>query len=60
MLDNIIDDPDMDVNIQNDFIADVKRRQSGWDYADTLNTHVLGTEKPSMKWLRDIIDQKLA
>ena len=25
MLDNIIDDPDMDVNIRNDFIADVKR-----------------------------------
>lgn len=45
---------------QDDLIADVKRRQSGWDYADTLNTHVLGTEKPSMKWLRDIIDQKLA
>ena len=41
-------------------IADIKRQQNGWDYADKLNTHVLGIEKPSMKWLRDIIDSKLA
>ena len=45
---------------QDDLIADIKRRQNGWDYADKLNTHVLGLEKPSMKWLKDIIDQKLA
>lgn len=45
---------------QDDLIADIKKRQNGWDYADKLNTHVLGLEKPSMKWLKDIIDQKLA
>ena len=45
---------------QDELIADIKRRQNGWDYADVLNTHVLGTEKPNMRWLRDIIDQKLA
>jgi len=45
---------------QDDLIADIKKRQNGWDYADKLNTHVLGLEKRSMKWLKDIIDQKLA
>lgn len=45
---------------QDDLIADIKKRQNGWDYADKLNIHVLGLEKPSMKWLKDIIDQKLA
>ena len=45
---------------QDDLIADIKRKQNGWDYADKLNTHVLVIEKPSMKWLRDIIDSKLA
>ena len=45
---------------QDELIADVRRRQSGWDYAETLNTRVLGTERSKMRWLRDIIDQKLA
>ncbi len=45
---------------QDNLIADIKRLQNGWDYAEKLNTHVLGLEKPSMKWLKDIIDQKLA
>ncbi len=45
---------------QDDLTADIKRQQNGGDYADKLNTHVLGIEKPSMKWLRDIIDSKLA
>lgn len=45
---------------QDDLIADIKRRQNGWDYADKLNTHVIGLEKPKMKWLKEIIDQKLA
>lgn len=45
---------------QDKLVADIKRRQTGWDYADKLNTHVLGIEKPRMKWLKDIIDQKLA
>ena len=47
-------------DVVDDLIADIKRKQNGWDYADKLNTHVLGIEKPSMKWLRDIIDSKLA
>ena len=45
---------------QSDLIADIKRRQSGWDYAEKLNVHVEGLEKTSMKWLKDFIDQKLA
>jgi len=45
---------------QDELIADIKRRQSGWDYAEVLNTHLLGIEKPKMKWLKDFIDQKLA
>lgn len=45
---------------QDELIADIKRRQVGWNYSEVLNTHVVGTEKPNMKWLRDIIDLKLA
>lgn len=45
---------------QEDLIADLKKRQSGWKYAETLNTHVEGLERTSMKWLKAIIDQKLA
>ncbi len=45
---------------QDELIADLRRRQSGWGYADRLYTHVVGAEKTNMKWLRGIIDQKLA
>ena len=43
-----------------DLVADIKKRQSGWNYAEKLNVHVKGLEKTSMKWLKGFIDQKLA
>ncbi|MCR4997220.1 MAG: ISLre2 family transposase [Butyrivibrio sp.] len=47
-------------NEQDSLIKDIKRRQSGWDYADKLSSHVEGLEKANMKWLRDFLDQRFA
>ncbi len=47
-------------NEQDALIKDIKKRQSGWDYAEKLSAHVEGLENTSMKWLKEFIAQRFA
>ena len=40
---------------QDELIRDLRKRQSGWKYSESLKAAVPGLEKPDMKWLKDIL-----
>ena len=44
---------------QEELIRDLRKRQSGWKYSEMLDTEIPGLEKPSMKWLKDLITKEL-
>lgn len=43
-----------------ELIRDLKKRQSGWDYAEQLNVEIPGLENTSLKWLKDLIRGQLS
>ena len=42
-----------------ELIKELRRRQSGWKYADELHAEIPGLGQHSMKWLRNMIDRAL-
>jgi len=44
---------------QDKLIKELRKRQSGWDYAEKLNAEIPGLEFHSMKWLKDLIRQAI-
>lgn len=40
---------------QEDLINDLKKKQNGWKYSESLNAEIPGLEKTGMKWLREMI-----
>ena len=44
---------------QEELIRDLRKRQNGWKYSETLDAEIPGLEKQSLKWLKDMIDQQL-
>jgi hypothetical protein len=38
-----------------ELIKELRKKQSGWDYALKLNADIPGLELHSMKWLKDLI-----
>ena len=44
---------------QDKLIKELRKRQSGWDYAEKLKVEIPGLELHSMKWLKDLIRQAI-
>jgi hypothetical protein len=44
---------------QEELLQELSRHHDGWDYAGKLNTSIPGLERPDMKWLRNLINQKI-
>jgi hypothetical protein len=42
-----------------ELIRELRKRQSGWDYAERLNADIPGLSLHSMKWLKDLIRQAI-
>ena len=45
---------------QKELIRDLKKRQSGWEYAERLNVEIPGLENTSLKWLKDLVNGQLS
>ena len=43
---------------QDRIITEIRQKRIAWKYDEVINKHVVGLENSSMKWLRDIINQK--
>jgi hypothetical protein len=44
---------------QEELIKELRKRQSGWNYAERLNADIPGLSLHSMKWLKDLIRQTI-
>lgn len=44
---------------QEELIKELRKKQSGWDYAERTKGVIPGLEMHSMKWMRGLIDQAL-
>lgn len=44
---------------QEELIRELRRKQSGWEYAEETYAAVPGLEEHSMKWLKDLVYRKL-
>ena len=44
---------------QEELIKELRKRQSGWEYAEQMQGAVPGLERQSMKWMRSIIGQAI-
>ena len=44
---------------QDELIRDLRKRQSGWNYSETLEAAIPGLEKPSLRWLKEMINREL-
>ena len=44
---------------QDELIRDLRKRQSGWNYSETLEAVIPGLEKPSLRWLKEMINREL-
>lgn len=44
---------------QTELIRELRKRQSGWNYAEKLNVEIPGLECSSLKWLKDLISRQI-
>ena len=42
---------------QEELIKELKKRQSGWDYAEKIKGSIPGIETTDMNWMRNIINE---
>jgi len=44
---------------QEELIKELRKRKSGWDYAERTQAVIPGLEKSNMKWMRSLIDSQV-
>ena len=44
---------------QEELIQELRKRQSGWDYAEQTRAAIPGLERHSLKWLKVLIEEGL-
>lgn len=45
---------------QEELIEELRKKQSGWDYAEQMRATIPGLEKHSLKWLKALIEKGLS
>ncbi|WP_157893127.1 hypothetical protein [Herbinix luporum] len=44
---------------QEELIKELRKKQTGWDYAERTQAVIPGLEKSNMKWMRSLIDSQV-
>lgn len=42
---------------QEELIEELRKKQSGWDYAEQMHATIPGLERHSLKWLKALIEK---